>query len=99
MQELYASIDTLNAAFINLESKLKGITIKREGLRLSFERHGDRMRLCWDGKPICECKAEEKVDAAEHIDFLLTARNEIISALTARARVAAERVTKLAETL
>lgn len=98
MQELYTAIDKLNIAFDNLELKLKGVTIKRDGLRLSFERYGSgnrMMRLCWDGKPLSECKAEEKVDAAEQIEALLATRNEIVKTLTVRARVAAENLTKI----
>lgn len=99
MQALYASIDALNAVLIVLESKLKGITIKQDGLRLSIERYGDQMRLCWDGKPICECKAEEKIEAAEHVGALLDARNEIIFNLTERAQTATKHVAKLVESL
>ena len=85
-EALYEAVDGLNELWTKIESHLKGITVKKEGLRLSVERVGEKMRLCFDGKPVCEHKADAKVEAVDYIDALIQARLDLQDELTEKAK-------------
>jgi hypothetical protein len=79
---LYETLDEINAVVKEVEGTLSGPLCKKEGLRISYEHK----RICWDGKPLHECRAVDRVEAMFHFHELLKAIDENDSQLESRAR-------------
>lgn len=95
IKTLYSIMDRLNDLITELEKQMKGTMIKVEGLNLSMERYNGQMRLLWNGKPVCECNAEDKINAMEHIDKLLSAKEKITSELMIRAELVCKKLEQI----
>lgn len=69
--EVYAELDRLNAAWERIEERLAGLPCELPGQRLTISRYAGRMRLCFNGKPLHDCKVDEKIEAFEHFPILV----------------------------
>lgn len=90
MTDFHSALNQLNQLWRDLETKLKGIPLKKSDFALSIERYGDLMRLCYNGKPITDCKAVEKVEAVDLVDTLLEHLTEETYSLNEKVRAASK---------
>ncbi len=86
--ELFRLVDQIMDRWIELEKMLCEGELKFDGFPLSIERVNGKMRICYNGRPIAECKSSEKVEAAFFLDRLADEINKKNAALILRAKSA-----------
>jgi hypothetical protein len=65
-ETLFGSLDELSQKWKALEKIVAtGPSLADESSRLSVQRHGSTMRLCFNGRPLTECSTTEKIEAAD----------------------------------
>lgn len=87
---LYELVDKIHDKWKALESQLTGVEVKSTGCPLTIERVGDRMRICWNGKPVTDCKTNTKIEAVFFLEQLKEKIDEQDEALIGRAKSALE---------
>ncbi len=73
--------DELLSKWRELEALIANMHLKIDGLDLSIERIGEKLRLCYKEKPINDCKFTEKIEAVYFIPQLLKHYEERTSAI------------------
>lgn len=89
---LYELVDKIMERWRQVEIRLQGSELKVEGLALSVERHGQHMRLCYNGKPLNECKMMDKIEAVVHLDRLYEEVQKRDSAMLEKAKTALKKL-------
>lgn len=64
----YTNVDNLMDAWNRLEALVKRMLIKVDGCPLSTQRISVHVRLMFCDRPLAECKAQEKVEAAKYVE-------------------------------
>lgn len=85
--EMYRKLDRLSELWKTLEERLKGTTVESRPLSLS-RQDGGKVRLCYNGKPVAECTAEEKIAAASGLTEFMLRVKEVRKLMTLRAEEA-----------
>ncbi len=86
--QLHDSVDKLNVLWNKVEKLARGTPFKSKECPLSVQRYGYEMRLCFNDRPIVECKAVEKIEAVAYLDQFVTLLNETNVLLTEQAEQA-----------
>ncbi len=87
---LYELVDQIHDKWRVLEAQLTGVEVKATGCPLTVERIGDRMRICWNGKPVTDCKTATKIEAVFFLEALKEKIDKQDEALILRAKSALE---------
>lgn len=67
-QEYYQVIDQITDLWARLEQLVSGPPVSSDHCKLCLARHGDKMRLLYNGRPLNECSALERVAAVDELD-------------------------------
>lgn len=86
----FVKVNKLNELWTKVEEILGRHPIEPPGARLTVGRHGDHMRIMYDGRPLTQCKAAEKIDAAYHLPNLVRAIEDKLAVDSGRADTACE---------
>lgn len=76
IQDVYNSADLLNEKLKEIERIVKRFPVKKDGLRLSTERHSDKIQLCFDGKPLAESSMAARIEAVKTLGLFFQAFHE-----------------------
>lgn len=88
MSQLYAEMNQISQLWREVEQRLQGPELKLPDAKLTLERVGEGVRICWCGKPINDCKAVEKIEATFHLRSLTAQREKQNDELLLRAKEA-----------
>lgn len=85
----YSTVNDLTDAWNRLEKMAVRLIVEKEGIPLSTTRYAGHVRLCYNGKPLGECKAQERCEAAKHLGPFLAEWKRRRNSLTEEAAQAA----------
>lgn len=85
----FIDIERINKSWAYIEERVKKHPFEVTGFPLSIQRVGRAIRVCYNGRPISECKAEEKVAATQYLEEFLMHYETTKTNLAQQANVAA----------
>lgn len=71
MSDVYKFASQLDKQWEELEELTKTVLVFSPECPLATRRESGRVRLVYGGKPLCECKATERVEAVKYIPQFL----------------------------
>lgn len=89
---IFAFLDMIVRDWKEIEDALDKTPLKRKGQPISIERYGDKMRLCYNGRPLGECKTSEKIEAVRHLSQFYQDYIDFHSTIAEEARIASAHI-------
>lgn len=84
----YEQMDALNDKWHQIEQKLANVVVQIAGFDLSCQKSNGKLRIMFMGKPITECKAEDRIKAVELLEEFVAHRHRALQDIDRKAKVA-----------